>query len=357
MAEDGLAEFNSEYAEEGVLLHAALETGIADNLDEAGIALVDSTKQIFVEVIERAVAVMAIPPDEPFDEGFERALRVRNKLRTVMPGHCDFWRYYPRLKILIVIDAKFGFLEVTPAPLNLQLRSYAIMGFQEWDVETAIVAIAQPRAYMIDDAERLTIARYDRAELLLAFEQMLEHERAWLDPQAPRHASEDACRYCKATLTCPAWSKRLGPLSVAEAIAGIADLPEEDFARLFEAMRIASNDKVQDQIKEEARTRCMEGRLPGFRLKPNSPRRALTDQVAASRLLASQFQFTQDELAACSKITLGKDGVEQVLRKKTGCKAKDAPAMINDALAPVIERTTPAPSIIPISEHDKAKEV
>lgn len=355
-AEEGLAEQNSEYAAEGTLLHAALHpTDVAtfDGLAPKQQDVVRSVKYIFAEVIERTIAALAIAPDEPFTDGYERALVLRKGIRPVLTGHCDYWRYYPGPKVLIVADAKFGYLEVTPAPLNLQLRAYAAMLAQEHDVETAVVAIAQPRAYAIEGAEQLTIARYDRADLDLAQQQIYEWEAQWTAADAPRHASEDACRYCKASLLCDAYRARLdGMRGVA---SGIADLSPEDFGSLYSAMALASKEDFVEAVEKEARLRIAEGRLPGYRLKPNAARRSLSDPVGAARLLADKLLFTPDEIAAASKVSIRE--AEAVLRNKTKAKAKDAKTAVSDALAPIIELSTPQPSIVPVSAEDQVKSV
>lgn len=356
-AEFGLAEQNSEYAEEGTRLHAALAPDFFATTEytDANLELVASTKEIFAEVIERTVAVMAIPPDAPFTEGYERELKIKKGIRTVMPGHCDYWRYYHGQKVLVIADAKFGFIEVTPAPLNLQLRAYAVMGAAEWDVDTCIVAIAQPRAGMVDGAERLTMARYDRADLALAKDQILEWEKAWLAPDAPRHPSEEACRYCKAKLLCPQRNARMEALK-GDIVAGIGDLAEETFVALFEAMRMANKEDFQEAVKAEARVRVAEGRLPGYRLKPNAARRSINDQVQAAGILRDKLAFTHDEVAAASSLSLGE--AVSVLRKKVKFKnAGLATEHLRETLAPVIELNTPEPSIVPISIHDEAKAV
>ena len=355
-AEEGLAEQNSEYAAEGTLLHAALDltdNRVFDSLEPKQADVVRSAQHIFAEVIDRTIAALAIPPDEPFTEGYERALVLRKGIRPALTGHCDYWRYYPGPKVLIIPDAKFGFLEVTPAPLNLQLRAYAAMGAQEHDVETAVVAIAQPRAYAIEGAESLTIARYDRADLALAQTQIFEWEEQWLAPDAPRHASEDACRYCKAKLLCDAYRARLD--GMRGVTSGIADLSPDDFGSLYSAMALASKEDFVDAVKKEARIRIAEGRLPGYRLKPNAARRSLNDPVLAAKLLADKLGFTADEIAAASKVSIGE--AESVLRIKTKAKAKDAKTQVGDALAPIIELSTPQPSIVPVSAEDEVKSV
>lgn len=355
-AEEGLAEQNSEYAAEGTLLHAALDptdTAAFDSLEPKQQDVVRSTEHIFAEVIARTVAALAIAPDEPFSEGYERALVLRKGVRPVLTGHCDYWRYYAGPKVLIVTDAKFGFIEVTPAPLNLQLRAYAAMLAQEHDVETAVVAIAQPRAYAIEGAEQLTIARYDRADLALAQAQIYEWKEQWTAADAPRHASEDACRYCKAKLLCDAYRARLD--GMRGVTSGIADLSPEDFGALYAAMALAAKEDFVESVKSEARIRITEGRLPGYRLKPNAARRSLNDPVKAAKLLAEKLAFTADEIAAASKVSIGE--AETVLRRKKKLKAKDAKTAVSDALATVIELSTPQPSIVPVSAEDEVKSV
>ena len=354
-AEHGLPEANSEYAAEGTRLHAALIPDQPAELipvepEPAEADLVEKTKALFDEILARTISALAIAPDEPFTEGYERELTARKGIRHIMNGHCDYWRYYPEPKVLVIIDAKFGFIEVTSAPTNLQLRAYAVMGSQEWDVETAVVAIAQPRAYMIEGAESITIARYDRTDLTLALSEMLEDEKAWIAKDAPRAASEDACRYCKAKLLCPAYGARIGNANVD--IAGIADLSAEQFTALFTAILLANKEDVQKAVKDEARSRIAEGRLPGWKMKPNAPRRSITDPVAAAKLLRG-LGFSDDQLAAASKVSLGE--AVSVRRKATGEKEKDAKTVIANALAPVIESTTPAPSIVEETDADKTR--
>lgn len=355
-AEEGLPEQNSEYAAEGTLLHSALDlrdNRVFDSLNPKQADVVREAQHIFAQAIDRTVAALAIAPDEPFTEGYERALVLRKGIRPVLTGHCDYWRYYAGPKVLIVTDAKFGFIEVTPAPLNLQLRAYAAMLAQAHDVETAVVAIAQPRAFAIEGAEQLTIARYDRADLAMAQQQIFEWEEQWIAPDAPRHASEDACRYCKAKLLCDAYRARLD--GMRGVTSGIADLPPEDFGALYSAMVLASKEDFVESVKREARIRIAEGRLPGYRLKPNAARRSINDPVKAANLLETKLDFSQDEIASVSKISIGE--VETVLRRKTKMKAKDAKTQIDDALKPVVDLNTPSPSIVPVSPEDETKSV
>jgi hypothetical protein len=351
-----MPETDSEASAEGTLLHEAIHNqAVFDGLKPAHQDLVVDVREIYAEVIARSVAAFAIADDEPYEEGDERPLVLRSGIRPILPGHCDRWRYYPGLKLLVIADAKFGCIEVTPAPLNLQLRGYATAGAQEWDAETVVVAIAQPRAFMTEGAEKLTIARYDKADLELAEAQIQTWEKVWTDKSAKRVASEDACRYCKAKLLCDTYRMRLDALKVQGSPLGLADLQPDQFLALFEAMRLANKEDFQEAVKAEARTRVMEGRLEGYKLKPNAARRGITDNVAASQALMEKLEFTPTNIFQASKLSLGE--VESVLRKKTGIKAKEAKPAVNAALANVIELATPEPSVVPVSEHDEAKSI
>lgn len=350
-AEQGLSEPpESEYAAEGSLLHSAMELPLKPGikLTEHQAWLVNETRELFAEV--HATAAANFPSLGEFTEGWEREMMLHVGIRLVLTGHCDHWRYYAAEKLLVIIDAKYGFIEVDAAPLNVQLRAYAVMGAQEWDVETCIVAIAQPRAHMIEGAETMTIAQYSRADLALATKQIIAWEKGWLDPNAQRSPSEAACRFCKAKPQCPEHRARREIVATAPPVLG--DLADADFAHLYESWKLATRDDVAAAIAAEARTRITEGRMPGYALKENAPRRGITDQVKAAALLRDTLGFDAAEIAACSKITLGKEGAERVLRQKTGAKAGAAKEQLNNALAAVIELNTPTPSVVRVTVAD-----
>lgn len=335
-AEHGLPETDSEASAEGTRLHAGLAGGEI-LLDDAEI--ITHARDMMQEAIDRAVTAFALPPDAAFAEGYEREIALREGDEIAINGHCDYWRYYPEPKLLIIVDAKFGRVEVTPAPINMQLRAYAVMGAQEWDCESVVVAIAQPRV-----ADGLSLARYDRADLAAATVQILDARRDWLRPDAPRNPSVEACRYCKAKLLCPEYTARM--TDARQGVPpGIADVEDDQFRAIFEAFEMASDAALVDAIKNEARTRILEGRLLGYRLKPNAPRRSITDNVKAAEICQIVLGFNDSELAAASKLSL--TAAKTVLRKKTGLKEKDAERQLRDHLAPVIEAKTPEPSIVP----------
>lgn len=365
-AEHGLPETDSEQSQEGTQLHHALHDTAAFNaLDVKAQDLVNFTWDLFAEVNARAIATFAIAPDEPYIEGFERELVLRQGIRPVLTGHCDYWRIYPERHVLIIPDAKFGRIEVTPAPLNLQLRSYAVQAaddpeWKQYEIEHVVTAIAQPRAPAFDGADKLTVARYDSEDLELAKKQLLAWEKEWLNPEAKRTASEDACRYCKAKAMCDTYAARVKATRGYSKEQGLADVSNDDFVSAYEAMRLAQQEDYKNQMMAEARVRAAEGRMPGYRLKPNAPKRFITDNVKASKLLIRKLHFDVDQVYEASSLSFGE--VEKVVRQVKAdrgekIKVKDIKPLVNEHLAEVIGYTDPEPSVIPMSEHDQAKTV
>ena len=145
---------------------------------------------------------LEMPDDEPFEEGRETEMWFFRGIKKLFPGHVDRWRYYPRLKVLIIIDKKYGRKEVTPAEANMQLRSYAVMGAKRWTPDNILVAINQPRLKFED---RLSMAEYTKDEIPAARDHILRVWDAAHAPNAPRIAGFEQCRYCKAKLICDAY--------------------------------------------------------------------------------------------------------------------------------------------------------
>lgn len=361
-AEEGLPEQESEWSEEGTLLHlgfasAPLGVELPDTVTvttEAGDLVVLSEEQrdlvlharaLASRALEKTLAEFKVSTEEPFEEGFERELWLRQGIKPIMPGHCDYWRYYVNRALLLIIDAKFGFLVVDAAPLNWQLRTYALMGAAEWTVENCVVAIVQPRAAMLGAGETLSIAVYEAESLPLAKAQLLEYREAWLKPNAPRIASDEACLYCKAKLTCDAYRLRLSPTANLSpgVLPAVSALSDEQFLALYEGWKLAQSEPVAKLMKAEARLRISEGRMPGYAMKENAPRRGITSARGAFFAL-SDYGIPDGDILDCMSLPLAP--VEKRLRQFASVTAAGAKDIANEILADVIELTTPEPSIV-----------
>lgn len=350
-AEHGLPEdTGGETCAEGVLLHARFalpDTGdkFAD-LSEGQAKVLRYAEVLADEAIEKAKANLGIPEGAECVRWTEKTLYVRRGIKPVIPGHCDLGLYYPEYKALIIIDAKFGYLEVDEAPTNMQLRAYAVGGAEEVDVENACVAIVQPRA---DAEHRMTIGKYTREDLASSKRQLLEWEAAWTKPGQPRTPSPDACRYCKAAEFCPERNARV--LAVQDAaptlLTGLAEMTPDAFENLWTGYKLAMNDRVQSAIKAEAVKRVQEGRMPSYALKENAPRAGVENAAAALDILTTgEYALEKSDVLACMKLTLG--DVEKTARIAHKLKEKEAKTLVRNKLAQHLKMTTPAPSVVEI---------
>jgi hypothetical protein len=342
-AEHGLPEEDSEWSAEGTELHRLTADPKLDrsHLKPAQIDLVDRALQSHEEILDAIYKDRDISKKEPFLEGHERELLLRRGIRPLISGHCDYWRYFPRLKFLFVEDNKFGFLEVTNAAENVQLRTYGVQGAGEWDTEWAFVAINQPRLFSYN------IASYDRKTLVAAKDQLIWAVDAAMQKDAPRTYSEEACRYCKAKLLCDTYKARTNAC-VPLAMRAVADLSDEEMEAMYTAVKMSSQERFADAVKMEMRKRVLEGRMPGYEMKPNAPRRKVTDALMAAGLL--QKRLTYDEVLGVASLPL--DGLTSTLRKKHKLTEKEAKAELDELLKVVIQLSESEPSIVKVNKTE-----
>jgi hypothetical protein len=322
-AEDGLPEpDDSEESAEGTMLHAMS----ADPLIERENCLPEQTRilerceYLRDDVLYQIVGIENLD-EYAYDHGNERALWVHKGIRPYIPGHCDYWRYYPAAEVLIIVDKKFGRREVPGAEINYQLRTYAVQGAQEWPCKRVYVAIVQPRLY--GDAAT-SVAVYDPPAIAAARTEILGIRDACEAPDAPRYASDDACRYCKAKLDCPQYIERMMIVEAHRSVP-IVQLSDEQLGEVLDACKFA--DLIQDQAKAEARRRLREGGMSGFTLKPNSARRAITDGSLPFTLL-HEAGFTHEELFSVASLSVSGATKLYTRKKRTAKEAAQALALV-----------------------------
>lgn len=269
-------------------------------------------------------------------EGSEAELAMHFGLRVVFTGHCDYWRYYPAHKVLVILDRKFGRIEVDDAAENYQLRAYAVQGAERWDCEAVFCAIVQPRIY---SEAPPTVAYYTRTDLTAARTEVLAILAACKPLDAPRIASEDACKYCRAAGPCPQYQAQItAPVPLVGVPAVV--LTNEQLAVCLHAISMLS-DKWVAEIKDVARARIAAGEFPGYVLKDNAPRREITDSGAAF-LMLREAGFTDDDLFAVAKLSVGE---ADKLYRGRGMNEKEAKTALAEALAGVLIARPVAPSI------------
>lgn len=336
-------ETDSEYSEEGTLLHdlAANPDKDRSDLNAEQKEILDRAERGADKILQSVKTSLKISDNESFEEGHEKEMWFRKGLKNLFPGHCDRWRYYPRLKVLVIIDHKFGYRKVEEAETNTQLRCYAVMGAAKWDSDNVLVAINQPRLPYDD---RVSIAEYDRDTIKAAREYLLDGWEACHKPNAPRVAdAENQCLYCKAKLHCDAYREKYAWMSSIPTdqaglfIEHLAELTDEQFAKVFEACSFA--EKVFDKLKEEGRRRKESGRLPMFEVGKETPDARITDPYLAFQLMQKDGLSNQ-EILSCANFGLG--NLAEKISLRFTLSNKDAKRRVRDVLAEVITVTSKA---------------
>lgn len=294
-----------------------------------------------------------IDEHESFDEGNEREFWLKQGLRRFFPGHCDRWRYYPRLKILVIIDKKYGRGDVPAAEINLQLRSYAVMGADVFDCDHVLVAINQPRVRFED---RLSIAEYTRADITAARAELIQ---IWNDCQpedAPRTASEEACLNCLAKVDCDAYREKYEWLEVPshqgrDIFAGkLRSLTDDELDSVWRAITFAK--RVEADAKEEILARKEAGGMPMYEVEDTGSTSTINDPVQALALLRTAG-LSDQEIVACA--TFGKEKLAEKLHAKKrlpGIQA--AKRELGKILTPCLTITKKKPSLMRIRNWQPA---
>lgn len=342
--EDGLPEDQSPQADEGNILHKhdadrALDRSV---LTLGQRDLLETSAELEDAVIENTMSAFGIGANEPYLQGPEEELVVHRGIRIVLTGHCDKWRYFYKRRLLVLIDKKFGFIPVTPAAANPQLRVYAIGGAERWASDHIVVAITQPR---LPREERMTLATYTAEDIEAARVELYGIMAKAAEPDAPLVPGEEQCRYCKAKAICPAYRQSLAVVNQIIPATTDADAPALQTAlerctpgEIDTLLRIVMRaDFIRESLREHARGLVAGGKLPGWKLGKAVEIRTVTDAAAAAALLSTAQILNHTEALECADLSLTK--LQGRVREKTGCTWKVAKDLVNSTLEPVIERT------------------
>lgn len=333
---------SSPDAVEGVMLHEHValrpRADIEANSDLAR-KLSHEQRATLLRALNNDAALIEQYNLKPHGIDIEKRLFLHDpvKLAPVASGKFDRVLYSDMGARVLVIDYKFGRGDVESAELNHQLRFAAAVLDAEHGPDEVIVAINQPRA---DGGMQVTSAVYTRDDLVKAREEVFAILEKIRDPNAPRIAGYEQCKYCPARGTCA---------EARAAVSKIAGLPDNlNPAELAEALKLAKlAERVIDAVREQAKTLLdvQPDAIPGWVLKPGHARKSVTDAQRAFNILNADGLVTQDEfVAACSvKLT---DLVEIVAEKK-GMKAKAAREAVETSLRAdfLIDEKTTAPSL------------
>jgi hypothetical protein len=333
---------DTEYSEDGKLLHRYFLTLMEEWPAEMTqpqrevLSLANSYAQKFIDDVILHESLEA----EAYETDREVFLTFSDKGKELMPGHADLILTFAGASVRILIDAKFGVLEVDSAADNDQLSIYACMAQQRWPVNRTYIAIVQPRNF----GPRITSAFYDRvainaASISIARDFYRSQNEGLLTP-GPRQ-----CHFCRAKVKCPAYLSTFSALYVPAGRA-IEQCSDEEIVSLHEACQFAS--KIREQVSIEMRYRIHAGRITTHVLGNSGDDREVIDATGMFQAFASHFAgypgWSALRYDACRKMSWEK--LETYVRELTGLSEKKVKTLIDEISAPFVQRTAKQKKIL-----------
>ena len=226
---------------------------------------------------------------------------------------------------LLVCDYKTGRGEVEDATGNMQLRALAVLN--DAGFGSVRVAIIQPLA-----SPQMSMCDYSSQDMEIAREQINALMAMVREPGQPRHASLEACKYCRAKAVCPEALEAVEQLQLVCIEPSNLALSAGKVASFLDAAQLAES--VIDAVRYSARMMIESGiTIPGWKLKPGVERETITKpEQVFGRFLA--VGGTQEQFMSAVGIAKGK--LKDALKAATGAKGR----ALESALATMLEDCT-----------------
>lgn len=250
--------------------------------------------------------------------------------RTVTHGTMDLVAYVfssVTPDFVRVIDWKFGRNQLYQITTELQMRAYAGMAMQYFGVKRAEVYVYQPRL----DLE--LFGAYENPEIIAK-----EIDVIILDSLSSSndnlYPSCEACRHCRAKISCPAFKPAILDALPARAQLGEILSPEK-LARALEFASVVS--PWIDEIREYAKKAISEGQeIPGWELFTRKMRKIANNRGIVGGL---GDVLTPWDILDCAKISIG--AIEDLYARKSkengvSNTMKDAKERLKKLLSPYI---------------------
>lgn len=328
--QQGLPEDESEYAKEGTMLHNAVATKCLEGLNYEQATAVQKCLDLLNKLTEEG--------DQVF---FEKKLPVKDPNGTVLTeGFIDVIIYNKAKGKLIVTDWKFGYTPVKDVSRNIQIATYSVAAMQFFGMDHCKAIIFQPRIFQKSE------------HLFTRPDAIIENIKIIIDSAKRRNlflaASEDACRYCRARLNCPAFRLNFQRLTACKPDYDLSNIPT--LISLYEASKEAKSfiNEVEAAVKKVIEEK---GRCGNYVFQITDGAREVKDLNALYAVVKDYL--TPQEFNSVCKITLGK--FETALSQKLIAEAEikgekitktEAKSRCYAMIAPLISRGSPTKKIV-----------
>lgn len=327
----GLEEEQSPEAAEGTMLHDRIARGDFDGLTTEQAELCAACLRFLAEVAGGEDSGAKI-----YHEQRVQVLGSNGELLT--EGTADVVIDYPDGR-LAVIDWKFGRNPVREVNRNLQLAAYCVGAMQKYNRTACHGYIYQPRCYAASDYN------FTKPDAILAnIGRVIAQAQA---PQLVLNADGEACKYCLAKNTCPAFRAKFAALAARPAY----DLTNpQQLVALYEASKRV--EKFCREIKTAMENYiAAHGECCGYRFKEKPGNRECTDVLGMYDVVRDYI--TPAEFTGVCEVSVGRlvDAIVEKLvaaAKASGTKLTKvaAKAQAEEMLAALVQRGTPTTSIV-----------
>lgn len=331
--QQGLPDVETEWSKEGTLLHNAVATRNTDGLN-------DEQK----EVVERCFEFLNSITNGGDDIYIEQKFSVLDNDGTELTfGYLDICIFNEKTRELIVCDWKFGFIPVKDVDRNIQLATYAVAAMQKFGVSECKCFVFQPR---INKETHYTFT--NASAIISNIKSIIKRAK---DSTIVLNANQDACRYCKARLTCPAFRVEFQKLSASRADYDLTDT--NTLEKLYDTTKdvksfISEIERLVKQTIEE------KGSCGKYQFQTTEGAREVKDLNALYATVKDYLTIA--EFNSVCKLTLGKfeDLLAGKLMKEVevqGGKLTKAQAktVVYEKIRDLITRGTPTKKIVEVA--------
>lgn len=303
---------DKSFADEGTLLHTAVETGSLTGLDDEQHDLVEACLSFKSSLPQGVVTGHEFGMSSDFGED-----TLRGRIDMVL---------YPTRQHTIVVDWKFGKAEVTGAKNNLQGQAYALMAFDCTKSDMVTVHLVCPRQQVVHT--HVFYRDKDYQMIRVRLQTIIDRVK---DANIKATPSMDACRYCGAKATCA----KIQALVLRQDYALIPVPSQEDLKLMLPETRGKLMDLTSildswiKQVKQEnARFVREGGEVPGYSLKTRAGNPDVVNVPMAMDALVATFGLAKEDVLRGLTMPIGE--MAKLVKTKTG--AKDAAKMVRDAI-------------------------
>lgn len=346
--EANLPNVESEDATEGSLLHALMAgqkhnpVVKLDDEQQSTLELCRAMEDEYLAYVEREQNLAA---DEAREHYRELELPFVLEGADLFFSHVDSLWIWPKKKVGLLVDYKFGRGVVPSAEANLQIRCYCLVAAEHYGLELIYGAVLQPRV-----SRKVASTVYGHGDLSAA---RREIEKAWVEcnkPNAPRNPSLDACTYCRglSSLVCEEAREEslhpvyLAPLSQSPELL-LARMAPDVRARLLEAFALCR--KLDATFTKAAKDMVAKDPdfIPGWKLVPGGERETVTDPLELYLRLNKRLGVQANDFIDI--VTVPKKKLSDLVRDKAELKGKALANKMEELLNGVVDVTPIAPSL------------